>query len=188
MTSPVMNNQQGGNIERVVMAESKKLRKVVEELQVMRGKVDELEYRLSNKTDGSRETIQIIRGMQEQYSNEIVGIKSNLQEKRIEEHASMMKEKEKATALFLEVVRLGDALEKIQDSIKGTSGGVENRLQYLEGKSANNDKNMMTIAQRNTTGSDMLSEFVDKVVGRVQILENSLLVLGVSDVLLRNST
>ena len=30
----------------------------------MRSKVDEIEYRLSNKTDGSRETIQIIRGMQ----------------------------------------------------------------------------------------------------------------------------
>lgn len=49
----------------------------------MKSKVEELEYRLSNKTDGSRETIQIIRGMQEQYSNEIVGIKSNLQERRI---------------------------------------------------------------------------------------------------------
>lgn len=55
------------------------------------------------------------------------------------------------------MVRLGDALEKIQDNMKGVSGGMENRLQYLEGKSANNDKNMMTLAQRNTTGSDMLS-------------------------------
>ncbi len=54
-------------------------------------------------------------------------------------------------------MRLGDALEKIQDNIKGMSGGVENRLQFLEGKTAHNDKNMMTLAQRNTTGSDMLS-------------------------------
>lgn len=43
----------------------------------------------------------------------------------------MMKEKEKATALFLEVVRLGDAVEKVQESMKGASGGIESRLQYL---------------------------------------------------------
>ncbi len=64
--------------------------------------------------------------------------------------------------------------------MKGNTGGLENRLQYLEGKSANNDKNLMTLAQRNTTGSDMLSDFADKVISRVQAVENSLLILGVS--------
>lgn len=56
----------------------------------------------------------------------------------------------------------------MQENIKGVSGGVESRLQYLEGKSANNDKNLMTLAQRNTTGNDMLSEFAEKVMSRVQ--------------------
>ena len=78
--------------------------------------------------DGSRETIQMIRSLQEQYSSEMMAVKSSLQERRIEEHAAMMKEKEKATALFLEVVRLGDAFEKMQNNMKGLGGGVEDRL------------------------------------------------------------
>lgn len=41
--------------------------------------------------------------------------------------------------------------------MKGMNGGVQNRLQYLEGKSATNDKNFITLAQKNYTGNDIVS-------------------------------
>jgi|JI6StandDraft_1071083.scaffolds.fasta_scaffold03679_5 hypothetical protein len=37
----------------------------------------------------------------------------------------------------------------------------------------------MQLAQRNSTGSDMMSEFGEKILGRLQAVESNLLVLGV---------
>jgi len=52
-------------------------------------------------------------------------------------------------------------------------------VQYLENKLSSSEKNLMQLAQRNTTGSDMMSEFGEKILGRLQAVESNLLVLGV---------
>lgn len=54
----------------------------------------------------------------------------------------------------------------------------EARLQELEHKLSNADKNISLMSQRTTNGNELISEFGDKVMDRLQTAENNLLILG----------
>lgn len=68
------------------------------------------------------------------------------------------KEKEKSTVLFMEVVRLGDTVEKMNDYVNSATRSYESKYQELENKMSNADKNMMIVSQRTSSGSDVMNE------------------------------
>ncbi len=51
--------------------------------------------------------------------------------------AQTSKDKEKLTVLFMEMVRLGDTIEKITDQMNSSTRGYEGRIQDLEQKLMN---------------------------------------------------
>ena len=57
----------------------------------------------------------------------------------------------------MEVVRLGDTVEKMNDYVNGVTKNYESRYQELEAKMANNDKNLTIVSQRSNSGSDVLN-------------------------------
>jgi hypothetical protein len=57
-----------------------------------------------------------------------------LQEKLNEDHIGTIKQKEKSTVLFNEVVRLGQEYEKQIDYLQGLNSNYENRIQTLESR------------------------------------------------------
>lgn len=52
-----------------------------------------------------------------------------IQEKITEEGSGLAKEREKSKALFMEVVRLGEGQERIQESLNATQMQYEQRIQ-----------------------------------------------------------
>lgn len=76
------------------------------------------------------------------------------------------------------MVRLGDSLEKAGETLQSVTNNFEGRVQYLESKLQNNEKNLVTLAQRSSSGNDMLGEFGEKILGRLQSVESNLLILG----------
>lgn len=57
------------------------------------------------------------------------------------------------TVLFMEVVRLADSVEKIENGMGTVGRNYESRLQELEHKLANSERNLALMAQRTTNGS-----------------------------------
>jgi hypothetical protein len=79
----------------------------------------------------------------------------------------------------MEMVRLGDTVEKMTDHINSISRNYENKIQDLEGKLNNSEKNLSIMSQRTSSGNEVLNELGDKVMGRLQTTESNLLILGV---------
>ena len=69
----------------------------------------------------------------------------------------LSKEKEKNTVLFMEVVRLGDTVEKMNDYLTSVARSTEGKYNELESKMANNDKNLSLVSQRTSSGSDVVN-------------------------------
>ena len=97
------------------------------------------------------------------------------------------KEKEKSTVLFMEVVRLGDTVDKMNDYVNSVTKSHESKYQELENKMSNSDKNMMIVSQRTSSGSDVMNELGDKIMSRLNTSESNLLMLGVSNMLYRKN-
>ena len=57
----------------------------------------------------------------------------------------------------MEVVRLGDTVEKMNDFVNSVTKSYETKYQELESKMSNNDKNLMIVSQRTSSGSDVLN-------------------------------
>lgn len=67
----------------------------------------------------------------------------------------------------MEMVRLGDTVEKMSEYISTLGRGYENKYQELENKLANSEKNLMVMSQRTSSGSEVLNELGDKVMARL---------------------
>ena len=63
------------------------------------------------------------------------------------------KEKQKMTVLFMEMVRLADTVEKMESGLGSISRNYENKLQQLDYKLANEEKNLALMTQRNINGN-----------------------------------
>ena len=79
----------------------------------------------------------------------------------------------------MEVVRLGDTVEKMNDYISSAARNTDNKYQELESKMSNNDKNLMLVSQRSSSGSDVVNDLGEKLMNRLNQSESNLLVLGV---------
>ena len=60
--------------------------------------------------------------------------------------------------LFMEVVRLGDSVEKMNEYVTNVTKGTEAKYHEIESKMSNNDKNLMLVSQRTSSGSDVVNE------------------------------
>lgn len=80
--------------------------------------------------------------------------------------------------LFMEMVRLGDTVEKMSDYVSGIGKSYENKYQDLENKLANSEKNLMVMSQRTNSGSEVLNELGDKLMSRLTTAESNMLMLG----------
>jgi hypothetical protein len=67
----------------------------------------------------------------------------------------------------------------MNDQVGSSARGYESRIQDLEQKLANSEKNLSIISQRTSSGTDVLNEFGDKLMNRLQSAESNLLILGV---------
>jgi phosphopentomutase len=70
-------------------------------------------------------------------------------------------------------------VEKMNDYVNNISKSYESKYQELENKMSNNDKNLMIVSQRTSSGSDVLNEMGDKIMARLNTSESNLLMLGV---------
>jgi hypothetical protein len=101
--------------------------------------------------------------------------------------AQLGKEKEKSTVLFMEVVRLGDTVEKMSDYVSSLGRGYEGKYQELESKLASSEKALMMMSQKTSSGSEVLNELGDKLMARLATSESNLLLLGVLRAVVRRS-
>ena len=53
----------------------------------------------------------------------------------------------------MEVVRLGDTVEKMSEYVNNISKSYDSKYQELEGKLSNADKNLAVVSQRTSSGS-----------------------------------
>lgn len=88
------------------------------------------------------------------------------------------KEKEKSTVLFMEMVRLGDTVEKMSEYMNSMARNYESKYQDLENKLSNSEKNLMFMSQKTSSGSEVLNELGDKLMSRLATSESNLLLLG----------
>ena len=58
----------------------------------------------------------------------------------------------------MEVVRLGDTVEKMNEYVSNVTKSTEAKYQEIESKMSNNDKNLMLVSQRTSSGSDVVNE------------------------------
>lgn len=126
-----------------------------------------------------KETIKDLRKTQDYQSTEINALKVLSGDRNSSDALQLLnKEKEKSTVLFMEVVRLGDTVEKMSEYVNNISKGYDSKYQELEGKLSNADKNLAIVSQRTSSGSDVLNELGDKIMARLATSESNLLVLG----------
>lgn len=64
-----------------------------------------------------KELMYFVKNLQSRDSSDILQMRGMLQEKITEEGNQLLKEREKSKALFMEVVRLGDISNKMQDTL-----------------------------------------------------------------------
>jgi len=82
------------------------------------------------------------------------------------------------TVLFMEVVRLGDAVDKMTDGVGSVNRNYDYKIQELEERLAANDKHILSLSQRNNTGTEAMNDLGEKVMNRLQTAESNLLLLG----------
>ena len=78
----------------------------------------------------------------------------------------------------MEVVRLGDTVEKMSEYVNNISKNYDSKYHDLEGKLSNADKNLAVVSQRTSSGSEVLNELGDKIMSRLATSESNLLMLG----------
>ena len=73
---------------------------------------------------------------------------------------------------------MADSVEKIESGMGSLNRNYETKLQELDYKLVNAEKNLALMGQRSMNGNEVLSEFGDKVMDRLQTAENNLAILG----------
>ena len=94
-----------------------------------------------------------------------------LQEKLNDDHLSNVKQKEKSTVLFNEVVRLGQETEKQVEFLQGLNQNYENRIQTLESRLASTEQNTVTNEKRGDISQSMLNEIIEKLESKLLNME-----------------
>ncbi len=96
-----------------------------------------------------------------------------LQDKLNDDHLSSVKQKEKSTVLFNEVVKLGEKNEKHQEIIQNLSINYESRIQTLEARLASAEQNTNTTEKKGDASSTFLNEVIERLESKVQNMESN---------------
>jgi len=88
-----------------------------------------------------------------------------------DDHISNVKNKEKNTVLFNEVVRIGEMNEKHQEVLSNIQVGMESRIQTLEARLASSENNTLTSEKRTDQAQNFVTEIVEKLESKIHQLE-----------------
>ena len=78
---------------------------------------NELREKLRISEGNQKELLSYLKNFQKQEDLELTQMRSLLQDKYSEDHSNTVKQREKSTALFNEVVRLGEEMEKNNEQV-----------------------------------------------------------------------
>lgn len=113
-----------------------------------------------------------------QQDNELVQMRTFLQEKITEDHKLHQKHKEKGQVLFSELVRLGEGHEKTTEFLQNLSLNLESRILNIENRVNAGERQVVTIDGRSEGNIAQLMDMAEKMYSKIQTLEQALLALG----------
>ncbi|CAD8113035.1 unnamed protein product [Paramecium sonneborni] len=138
----------------------------------------ELGSKVAIQEQNLKELLYFLKNTQNKDTNEVLQMRGMLQEKITEESSHLQKEREKTKALFMEMVRLGELQEKLQESLSTSHQHFEQRINGMESKIYNGEKALIQVAQRGDSGMNFINETNERIEKRVMALEANLLALG----------
>jgi len=151
-----------------------------EQLKKSERTVGQLQSYVHSMASGHTELGSMVSGLQRQEDSELTQIRSLIQEKITVESREAIKNKEKAQALFGEVVRLGEQQERNSDVLQKIGSVFEQRIQTLESRLMQGEQVYTQLNQRTDSGVNILADMADKVERRMQMLEGALSALNVN--------
>ena len=123
---------------------------------------------------GNREMTNLLKQMQHTDTSELHEIRQFMHDKVGEDQLNHVRHHEKSTALFNEVVRLGQENEKNQDSFNNFMAQIENKMQIVESRQNKGEQDMMHVEGVGASGSTMAIQLADKMERKILELENVL--------------
>lgn len=151
-----------------------------EQLKKSERTVGQLQAYVHSMASGHTELGSMVSGLQRQEDSELTQIRALIQEKITTESKETIKNKEKAQALFGELVRLGEQQERNSDVLQRIGSVFEQRIQSLEGRLMQGEQVYTQLNQRTDSGVNILAEMAEKVERRMQMLEGALSALNVT--------
>lgn len=109
----------------------------------------------------------VLQSLKLQGDSELGQMRQFMQDKINEDHVSNVKNKEKNTVLFNEVVRIGEVNEKHQDVISNLQVGLESRIQTLEARLQSSESNTFTAEKRTDQAQNFVTEIVEKLESKI---------------------
>ena len=119
-----------------------------------------------------------IKGLQSQSESELAQMRNFLQTKLSEDHADKVKDKEKSSILFNELVRIGQESEKQQRQLQGLNHGLEERIAVLEQRLQMSESNNQMVNRKGDAASMFLNEVFERVEGKLMGLEQNINMMG----------
>jgi len=129
--------------------------------------------RLRIADENNRELMNFIKSIQTQSDAELTQMRAFLQEKLNEDHIGGIKQKEKSTVLFNEVVRLGQEYEKQIEFLQSLNSNYENRIQTMEARLAQAEQASLGIEKRGDVSQTMLNEVIEKLESKLLNMEQN---------------
>ncbi|CAK83690.1 unnamed protein product (macronuclear) [Paramecium tetraurelia] len=117
----------------------------------------ELGSKVAIQEQNLKELLYFLKNTQNKDTNEVLQMRGMLQEKITEESSQLQKEREKTKALFMEMVRLGELQEKLQESLSTSHQHFEQRINGMESKIYNGEKALIQVAQRGDSGMNFIN-------------------------------
>jgi len=153
---------------------SSKLAVLEEQLRVEERLRMDLREKLRQQEDANREIQNFVKSVQSQGDSELSQMRAYLQDKLSEDHLSSVKQKEKSTVLFQEVVRLGEQYEKQLEQLQNLNMNYENRIQTLEARLSSAEQTAVATDKKGEASSAFANEIFDRMEGKMQQVEQSL--------------
>lgn len=138
----------------------------------------QLKEKLMIAEQNFKEISNFIQTFQKLDNSEINQMRILIQDKISEDQQLFMKEREKSKALFNEIVRIGELQEKQAKDIYSFNSDFDARMRGMESKFILSEQTMNQLITKGETGITYMSEWNEKLDGRIQQLETNLIGLG----------
>ena len=139
---------------------------------------NELREKLAVSELNQKEMLNFLSGVQTQGNSELLSMRGVMQDRLNEESSSLAKEREKSKALFEEIVRLGEVMEKSEEKISALELAIEGRVGGLESGKMMVEKRLEEVQGKGEGAMGQVVSWNQKLESRVQQLEATLFVLG----------